>query len=90
MQRTRTLKRLWDYCGEWVAAIRRLTAHDLPGLDGRVPDEVVEGITRRTSQSMHSLIGINMFGAMIRQYSFRMTRDGLRIGLVWPIVSVTR
>ena len=38
-------KRLWDYCGEWVAAVRRLTAHDLPGLDGRVPDEVVEGNT---------------------------------------------
>jgi transposase len=43
MQRTRTPKRLWDYCGEWVAAVRRLTAHDLPGLDGRVPDEVVKG-----------------------------------------------
>ena len=43
MLRTRTPKRLWDYCGEWVAAIRWLTAHDLPGLDGRVPDEVVEG-----------------------------------------------
>ena len=43
MQRTRTPKRLWEYCGEWVAAIRRLTAHDLLGLDGRVPDEVVEG-----------------------------------------------
>jgi predicted hotdog family 3-hydroxylacyl-ACP dehydratase len=45
MQRTRTPKRLWDYCGEWVAAVRRLTAHDLPGLDGRVPDEVVKGNT---------------------------------------------
>jgi hypothetical protein len=45
MLRTRTPKRLWDYCGEWVAAVRRLTAHDLPGLDGRVPDEVVTGHT---------------------------------------------
>ena len=45
MLRTRTPKRIWDYCGEWVAAVRRLTAHDLPGLDGRVPDEVIEGNT---------------------------------------------
>jgi hypothetical protein len=45
MQRTQTPKRLWDYCGGWVAAVTWLTAHDLPGLDGRVLDEVVEGNT---------------------------------------------
>jgi hypothetical protein len=43
MQWTQMPKHLWDYCGEWVAAVRWLTAHNLPGLDGRVPDEVVEG-----------------------------------------------
>jgi len=43
--RARSPKRIWDYCGEWVAAVRRLTAHDLPGLDGRVPDEVIKGNT---------------------------------------------
>jgi hypothetical protein len=34
MHCTRTPKRLWDYCGQWVAAVRRLTAHDIPGLGG--------------------------------------------------------
>jgi hypothetical protein len=43
MQWTQMPKHLWDYCGEWVAAVRWLTAHNLPGLDGSVPDEVVEG-----------------------------------------------
>ena len=44
-RRARSPKRLWDYCGEWVAAIRWLTAHDLPGLGDRVPTEMVDGHT---------------------------------------------
>jgi hypothetical protein len=48
--RARSPRRLWDYCGEWVAATRRLTAHDIPGLDGRVPDEIVEGNTPDISE----------------------------------------
>jgi hypothetical protein len=48
--RAQSPKRLWDYCGEWVAAIRRLTAHDIPALDGRVPAEVVEGSTPDISE----------------------------------------
>jgi hypothetical protein len=34
MQKSNAPKRLWCYCGKWVAAIRRLTALDLPQLDG--------------------------------------------------------
>ena len=45
MQRTKSPNRLWDYCGEWVMAIRRLTAHDIPYLLERVPCEVVESNT---------------------------------------------
>jgi hypothetical protein len=45
--RARYPKRLWDFCGEWVAAIRRLTAHDIPALQGRVPSEAMEGNTVR-------------------------------------------
>ena len=45
MLRAQSPKRLWDYCGEWVAAIRRLTAHEIPTLQGRVPSEVLEGLT---------------------------------------------
>lgn len=50
MTRSRTPKRLWDYCGEWVAATRRLTAHDIPSLDGRVPTEIVDGNTPDISE----------------------------------------
>ena len=41
MQRENAPKRLWDYCGQWVAAIRRRTALDMPVLDGRTPEENV-------------------------------------------------
>jgi hypothetical protein len=48
--RSRSLKRLWDYCGEWVAAIRRLTAHGISGLHDRVPSEAIEGNTPDISE----------------------------------------
>ena len=50
MLRARSPKRLWDYCGEWVAAVRRLTAHDIPALQGRVPTELIEGNTPDISE----------------------------------------
>jgi hypothetical protein len=43
--RARSPKRLWDYCGEWVSAVRQLTAHNIPALGGRVPSEIVGGFT---------------------------------------------
>jgi hypothetical protein len=49
-QRARSPKRLWDYCGEWVTAIRRLTAHDIPSLQDRVPCEAIEGNTPDISE----------------------------------------
>ena len=49
-RRARSPKRLWDYCGEWVAAIQQLTAHDLPGLRDRVPAEMVDGHTPDISE----------------------------------------
>ena len=39
MQKANAPKRLWDYCGLWVAAIRRRTALDMTGLEGRTPEE---------------------------------------------------
>jgi hypothetical protein len=44
-RRVRTPYRLWDFCGEWVSAIRRLTAHEIPSLEGKVPAESIEGNT---------------------------------------------
>jgi hypothetical protein len=44
--RKRSPKRLWwCYCGQWVAAIIRLTALDLPQLDGQTPESHVLGST---------------------------------------------
>jgi hypothetical protein len=43
--KSRSPKRLWDFCGEWVAAIRWLTAHDILGLHDRVPSEAIKGNT---------------------------------------------
>ena len=50
MRRANAPKRLWCYCGQWVTAIRRLTALDNPKLDGRVPQEDVMGSTPDISQ----------------------------------------
>ena len=41
----RSTKRIWDYCGQWVAAIRRLTALDIAQLDGQVPEEFLLSTT---------------------------------------------
>jgi hypothetical protein len=49
-RRTGSPFRLWDYCGQWVSAIRRLTAHDVPTLEGRVPAELIEGNTPDISE----------------------------------------
>jgi len=46
----RSPKRLWDYCGEWAAAVRWLTAHEIPSLQGQVPSEAIEGNTPDISE----------------------------------------
>jgi len=38
-------KWLWDWCGTLVAAIRRLTAHDFPALNGLSPQENIHART---------------------------------------------
>ncbi len=43
--RGRSPRRLWDFCGEYVSAIRRLTAHDNPALNGLTPHENVHART---------------------------------------------
>jgi hypothetical protein len=45
IRRTGTPLRLWAYCTEWCAAVRRLTASNIPQLHGRTPTEYVEGST---------------------------------------------
>ena len=47
MRRRRAPRRLWDYCGEWICAIRRLTASN--ALDGRTPFENIHGTTPEIS-----------------------------------------
>jgi hypothetical protein len=39
VQRSFAPKRLWDFCGQWAAAVRRRTSLELPGLEGRTPEE---------------------------------------------------
>jgi hypothetical protein len=45
MQKARMPYRLWGFCGEWASAIWRLMAYKIPLLEGRVPDESIEGNT---------------------------------------------
>jgi hypothetical protein len=48
MRRSGSPRKLWNFCGVWCAAIRRLTSMDK--LDGRTPTEVVTGTTPDISQ----------------------------------------
>ncbi|EEC42677.1 predicted protein [Phaeodactylum tricornutum CCAP 1055/1] len=50
LQVSRAPQRLWCFCCEWVSAIRRLTAHDIPALNGRVATELLEGDTPDISE----------------------------------------
>jgi hypothetical protein len=50
MRKARMPCRLWDFCGEWVSAIRRYMAHEIPLLEGRVPAESIEGNTPDISE----------------------------------------
>jgi hypothetical protein len=45
IRRTNTPLRLWPYCMDWCAAVRRLTASNILQLNNRTPTEYVEGST---------------------------------------------
>jgi Reverse transcriptase (RNA-dependent DNA polymerase) len=45
LRRHNAPRRLWCFAGERAAAIRRLTAHDIPSLNGRTSLEAVKGST---------------------------------------------
>jgi hypothetical protein len=49
-RKTNSPAKLWCYCGEWVARIRSLTAHNFDYLHGRVPEEHVSGDTPDISE----------------------------------------
>jgi Reverse transcriptase (RNA-dependent DNA polymerase) len=48
MRRSGSPRKLWNYCGKWCTAVRRITAMDK--LDGHTPTEVVTGTTPDISQ----------------------------------------
>ena len=48
--RANSPKRLWCFLGQLRARIRRLTAHDIPSLGGRVPEEGYTGTTPDVSE----------------------------------------
>jgi hypothetical protein len=50
MLKTRTPKRLWDYCLELQAKIRSNTAHDITTLGGQTPETVMGGETADISE----------------------------------------
>jgi len=45
LRRTHAPKRLWDFAGEWCTDIRRITASDIPQLNGVTPEEYATGHT---------------------------------------------
>lgn len=50
MSKTKTPKRLWDFCATYVAELRCLTAQPLYSLHGRTPYEMVTGNTPDISE----------------------------------------
>jgi hypothetical protein len=45
IQQTGSSYRLWDFCGQWLSTVRRLTAHNILKLEGCVPTKYIEGNT---------------------------------------------
>jgi hypothetical protein len=50
MSRSKSPRRLWDYCVQCAAAKGRVTAHSLPSLAGRVSHEILSGHTLDISE----------------------------------------
>jgi hypothetical protein len=50
MSKTRTPKRLWDFCAQYTAELRCLTAQPLYSLHGRTPYELISGNTPDISE----------------------------------------
>ena len=50
MYKSRCPKRFWDYCGEWVSAIRRFAAHNISSLNGTNPYEHIHARTADISE----------------------------------------
>ena len=58
-----------------MAAVRRLTAHEIPGLDGRVPSEAIEGNTPDISEYAQ-FDGTSTYGTWIQPSpSLKMLRS---------------
>ena len=47
---TKTPMKLWDYCGQYIARLRRCTSQPLYCLDGRTPHELLTGETPDISE----------------------------------------
>ena len=50
MYKSQCPKRFWCYCGQWVAAIRRFLAHNMPNLEGTNPYERIHARTADISE----------------------------------------
>ena len=50
MYKSQCPKRFWCYCGQWVAAIRRFIAHNIPALEGSNPYERIHARTADISE----------------------------------------
>ncbi len=53
MSKTKTPKRLWDFCAQYASDLRNLTALPLFGLHGRTPYEAVTGNTPDISEFLY-------------------------------------
>ena len=79
-RRSGSPKRLWDYCGQWVVAIRRMTAHDFPELDGMPPEEAVHN--RMADISAYAQFDwYDMFGTSTDQRTRRIRQGSVVVGL---------
>jgi hypothetical protein len=50
MYKSKCPKRFWCYCGEWISAIRRFIAHNIPALAGTNPYELIHARTADISE----------------------------------------
>ncbi|MGH7974683.1 MAG: hypothetical protein ACREBR_04095 [bacterium] len=84
MSRTKTPKRLWDFCTMYVCEIRCLTAHSIYSLHITELHMSMLRVTLLISQNIANLTGINQFGTTILRIFLK--RKGYWVdGLVYLI-----
>jgi hypothetical protein len=84
IRQTKAPRRAWAYCGQWAAAIRRLTSLSIPELAGRKPKEHVERSTPGiTSHALFDFYETVYYYSPTESFTYEKKRIGKWLGVAY-------